>query len=126
MNPLWKKATSDAASAEVLMAAGYTNGAVNRAYYAMFNAAKVALAAIDPKLAAVRTHASIIRRFGKHIVEARGFDRSLGRVFSQTEVARLTADYEEESVDATTARSILDEAHRFLAAVEQFLAQIQK
>lgn len=123
MNPLWKKATSDAAAAEVLMAAGYTNAACNRAYYAMFNAAKVALAAIDPKLATAKSHASIIRRFGKHLVEARGFDRSLGRMFSQSEVTRLTADYEAESVDEATARSILDEAHRFVAAVEQFLVQ---
>jgi uncharacterized protein (UPF0332 family) len=126
MNPLWKKARSDAASAEVLMAAGYTNGAVNRAYYAMFNAAKVVLAAIDPKLARAKSHASIIRRFGKHVVEERGFDRSLGRMFSQSEVARLTADYEEESVDEATARRILDEAHRFLAAVEQLLARTPK
>ena len=121
MNPLWKKAMSDVSAAEVLLSAGYTNGAVNRAYYAMFNAAKVALAAIEPKLARAKSHASIIRRFGKHIVEERGFDRSLGRIFSQSEVARLTADYEEETVDETTARPILDEARRFLAAVEQFL-----
>jgi uncharacterized protein (UPF0332 family) len=82
MNALWEKATSDAAAAEMLVAAGYTNAAVNRAYYAMLNAAKVALAALDPKLAKAKTHASIIRRFGKHMVEERGFDRSLGRLFS--------------------------------------------
>ena len=126
MNPLWRKATDDAGAAEVLMAAGYTNAAVNRAYYSMFNAAKVALAAIDPKLATAKTHASVIRRFGKHVVQEHGFDRSLGRMLSQTEVTRLTADYAADSVDETTARSILDEARRFLAAVERFLAQTQK
>jgi uncharacterized protein len=86
MSGLWDKATSDLKAAEMLIAAGYTNAAVNRAYYAMFNAAKVVLSAIDPKLAQVKSHASVIRRFGKHVVEARGFDRSLGRVFSKTEV----------------------------------------
>ena len=123
MNALWDKATTDVEAAEVLMSAGYTNAAVNRAYYAMFNAPKVVLASIDPKLATAKSHASIIRRFGKHIVETRGFDRSLGRMFSKTEVARHTADYEADSVDGATARQIVDEARRFLAAAEQFLAR---
>ena len=91
-------------SAELLLRAGDTRGAVNRSYYAMFDAARGALAAIDP-------------------VEARGFDRSLGRIFSQTEDARLAADYEQDRIDELTAKSIVGEAERFVLAVERFLAQ---
>jgi uncharacterized protein (UPF0332 family) len=124
MNALWQKAKSDDEAAEILLTAGYPKAAVNRACYAMFNAAKVVLAAIDPKLATAKGHASIIRRFGKHVVEERGFDRSLGRMFSKS-IARVTADCEDESVDQTTAHCILDEARRYLAAAEQFLSQIE-
>jgi uncharacterized protein (UPF0332 family) len=110
-------------SAELLLRAGDTRGAVNRSYYAMFDAARGALAAIDPDLLKAKTHASIIRRFGKHLVEARSFDRSLGRIFSQTEDARLAADYEQDRIDELTAKSIVGEAERFVLAVERFLAQ---
>ncbi|HEY7549397.1 MAG TPA: HEPN domain-containing protein [Hyphomicrobiaceae bacterium] len=125
MSGLWKKARDDIDAADVLIAAGHPNAAVSRAYYAMFNAAKIVLAGIDPKLVQVKSHASIIRRFGKHAVEARGFDRSLGRMFSKAEVARHAADYEEEGVHQGTARNIVDEARRFVAAAEQFLARIE-
>jgi len=110
-------------SASLLLGAGDTRGAVNRAYYAMFDAARAALAAIDPDLLKTKTHASIISRFGKHVVKERDFDRSLGRLFSQTEVARLAADYDHDSIDAVTAGAIVDGAQRFVAAVERFLVQ---
>jgi len=115
------KAKVTARSARLLLEAGDTNGAVNRAYYAMFDAARAALAAVDPELLKTKTHASIIRRFGKHLVEDRGFDRSLGRIFSQAEDARLAADYEQERVDEPAAHLIVGEMERFLSAVEQFL-----
>lgn len=110
-------------SAKLLLRAGDTRGAVNRAYYAMFDAARGALAAIDPELLKAKTHASIIRRFGKHLVESRGFDRSLGRIFSQTEDVRLAADYEQDDIDEATATSIVGEAERFVTVVEKFLTQ---
>jgi len=81
------------------------------------------LAAIDPELLKTKTHASIIRRFGKHLVKDRDFDRSLGRIFSQTEDARLAADYEHDHIDAVTAGAIVGGAQRFVAAVEEFLAR---
>jgi uncharacterized protein (UPF0332 family) len=110
-------------SAKLLLRAGDARGAVNRAHYAMFDAARGALAAIDPDLLKAKTHASIIRRFGKHLVEERGFDRSLGRIFSHTEDVRLAADCEQDDIDETTAASIVEEAGRFVMAVETFLAQ---
>ena len=76
MSDFLTKAKIAGQSARLLLAAGDTNGAVNRAYYAMFDAARSALTTIDPELINTKTHASIIRRFGKHLVEQRGFDRS--------------------------------------------------
>jgi uncharacterized protein (UPF0332 family) len=124
MTSFLSNARTSLQSAKLLLRAGDTRGAVNRGYYAMFDAARGALAAIDPDLLKAKTHASIIRRFGKHLVEARGFDRSLGRIFSQTEDARLAADYEvSHHIDEITAKSIVDGAERFVLAVEIYLAQ---
>jgi hypothetical protein len=57
------------------------------------------------------------------LVEARGFERSLGRLFSQTEDARIAADYQDENMDEDVAAKVLAGAERFLAAVEHFLGQ---
>ena len=61
----------------------------------MFYAARAALATVDAKLLKTKSHATIIRRFGKHVVEERGFDRSLGRLFAQAEIVRVGADYDD-------------------------------
>ncbi len=89
----------------------------------MLDAAQAGLEAIDPELLKAKTHASIIRRFGKHFVKDRGFDRSLGRIFSQTEDARLAVDYDHEHMDVVTARAIVDGAEGFVRAMEEFLAR---
>jgi uncharacterized protein (UPF0332 family) len=126
MSEFLAKAKTTARTAHLALKAGDTNSAVNRAYFTMFDAARAALAAIDPELLKAKTHASVIRRFGKYLVEERGFDRSLGRIFSQAEDARLAADYETEQVDEAAARVIVDEMDRFVAAVEQFLERAKQ
>jgi uncharacterized protein (UPF0332 family) len=108
-------------SARLLLDAGDASSAVNRAYYAMFYAARAALDAVDAKLLKTKSHATIIRRFGKHIVEERGFERSLGRLFAQTEDARIGADYGDDPVSEAAARKALEGAERFVSAVELFI-----
>jgi len=110
-----------ARSARLLLDSGDLISAVNRAYYAMFDAARAALSAIDPKLLNTKTHATLIRRFGKHLVEERGFDRTLGRLFSQTEGVRIGVDYEDDPIDENTVGKIIEGAELFVAAVEEFL-----
>ena len=123
MSQLLTRAKTTAGSARMLLEAGDNNSAVNRAYYAMFDAPRAALSQIDPRLLETKQHATLIRRFGKHVVQDRGFDRSLGRAFSQTEDARLAADYEVELVNRATARKVVELAEKFVGAVEQFLMQ---
>jgi uncharacterized protein (UPF0332 family) len=123
MSHFLTKAKTTVRSARLLLEAGDTNGAVNRAYYAMFDAARAALGTVDEKLLKTKRHATVIRRFGKHLVEERGFDRSLGRLFSQTQDVRVAADYEDEGVDLAAARKALQGAEAFVAAVELFIQQ---
>jgi uncharacterized protein (UPF0332 family) len=123
MSPLLTKARMMVRSARLLLDAGDASSAVNRAYYAMFYAARAALDGIDPRLLKTRSHATIIRRFGKHLVEERGFDRSLGRLFAQTEDIRIGADYGDDSVSEAAARKALEGAERFVSAIELFIAR---
>lgn len=122
MSNLWTKAQVAARSASALLERGDTDGAVNRAYYATFGAARAALASIRRSLAQSKKHSTIVRRFGKYVVGERGFDRSLDRAFfSRQSHARWVADYDEGRVDQAAARVVIGEMESFLAAVESFL-----
>ncbi len=123
MNGYWGKATTFARTARLLLEAGDTDGAVNRGYYAMLIAAKAALEAVDPALAVAKTHATIIRRFGKHIVVERGLDRSLGRLLNQAEHLRLLSDYGSEPIGLIEARELVSEMERFLTTVGPLLGK---
>ena len=124
MNELWSKARVAKSSARLLLNAGDTDGAVSRAYYAMFDAARVALAAVDAKLAIAKTHQTIIRRFGRHMVIDHGFDPSLGRALNVAEELRLSADYEATPVAFAQAARVVADMERFVDAIEQFLKSL--
>ena len=81
MSALWTKSRGAARSARLLLEAGDPDGAVNRAYYAMFGAARAALSTVRSALAHSKKHSTIVRRFDRHLVAERGFDRALGRGF---------------------------------------------
>jgi uncharacterized protein (UPF0332 family) len=121
MNDFWAKAVIAAKSARMLLEAGDTDGAVSRAYYAMFDAARAALESIDERLAVAKTHATIVRRFGKQVVLEKGLDSSLGRAFRIAETIRIAADYERKPVDLIEARQLIEEMERFLSALDQLI-----
>lgn len=124
---LWAKARAASQSAQWLLERGDTDGAVNRAYYAVFGVARAALATVRSSLATSKRHGTIYRRFEKHLVQERGFDSSLGRAFlARQRSARQAADYEKDRVDEPTARAIVGEMRAFLAAVEPFLEKVKR
>jgi uncharacterized protein len=124
---LWAKSQVAARSARLLIERGDSDGAVNRAYYAVFGAARAALAAVRSSLAVSKRHGTIYRRFDKHLVQERGFDPSLGRRFlSKQRRVRQAADYEEDRVDGTVALAVLGDMDRFLAAVAPLLKTVKQ
>ena len=124
---LWAKAQAASQSAQVLLDRGDTDGAVNRAYYAVFGAARAALASVRVSLAMSKGHGTIYRRFEKHLVQERAFDPSLGRGFlARQRRVRQAADYETGQVDEQTARNAVGEIQSFLALdLSRFLKKVK-
>lgn len=114
-----EKAIRALASARLLLANGDIEGACNRAYYAMFDAAHAALmrARVNIKPAEIRTHSGLIGAFGKHLVKPGLASAELGRALNQVERIRLLADYTGEAIDAEKAVWAVDQAESFLRSL---------
>lgn len=114
-----EKAIRALASARLLLANGDIEGACNRAYYAMFDAAHAALIRSRANInsAEIRTHSGLIGAFGKHLVKPGLASAELGRALNQVERIRLLADYTGETIDAEKAVWAVDQAESFLRSL---------
>ena len=121
MKVLMDRARAAAEDARILIEAGRSNGAVSRAYYAMFYAARAALRSIDPELDHAKTHATVLRRFSRHAVLEKGVDADLGRLLRQAYEVRQDADYDGPGISIEQARRIVANADRFIAAMTVFI-----
>lgn len=116
---LMAKAETACSSARVLLELGDVDGASNRAYYAMFDAARAALLAsgegvvdsADPG----RTHSSLIGGFGLHLVKSGRVSREMGRLLNRAHEIRQVADYKAESVELEDAKELVEQAEVFVA-----------
>ena len=113
------KAETACASARMLLQSGDTDGATNRAYYAMFDAARAALLASNAQvdLETIRTHNGLIGAFGNLLVKNGPVSKDLGRLLGKTYSIRLMADYTGISVEPDIARDIVDQAETFITAL---------
>ena len=118
---LLAKAIRAAGSAKMLLDAGDVDGACNRAYYAMFDAARAALLAagalIDPEIA--RTHGGLISAFSVHLVKTGRVPVELGKTLNKAEELRLVADYRGDSVQVQDAAWIASQAEIFVTAMRK-------
>jgi uncharacterized protein (UPF0332 family) len=116
---LMAKADRACASARVLVDLGDVDGACNRAYYAMFDAARAALLAagapVTPDIG--RTHSGLIAAFGNHLVKHGPISRDMGRLLNRALEIRQVADYKGDSVEPAEAQEMVSQAAAFLAAV---------
>ena len=106
-------------------AAGDTDGATNRAYYAMFDAAIAALswAGTDAGQTPSKTHGGLTASFGQNLVRTDKLPSEFGRALSRVQELRLTADYLAEPVPLDKAKWAIEEADGFVAAVSALLLQ---
>jgi uncharacterized protein (UPF0332 family) len=121
---LLERATTSLASARLLLDAGDANSAVSRAYYAVFDAARAALAAHglrDPF--SIKTHHGLWAEFSQSVIRAGLIPRDAAKVVTGIEKLRLAADYLAEPLPQEVARQSLDDAERFLAACRKAIAE---
>lgn len=107
-------------SARLDLSDGDTDGAVNRSYYAMVNAAQAApLSSGVPEDKLPRTHSGLISAFGERAVKSGKVDPEFGRAIRKTESLRLRADYTGVELDLASAQKAVEGAERFVHSVER-------
>lgn len=113
------KADRILSAAHALLHNGDTEGACNRAYYAMFNAARAALLAadIDAPDGGYKTHNGLIGAFGKHMVSGGQVNAELGRSINKVQRLRQIADYIGDPPSLEDARWAVDQAAAFVVAM---------
>lgn len=117
------KAVRAVASARLLLDAGDVDGACNRAYYAMFDAAKAALIELvsgsDPALA--KTHSGLISAFSLHLVKTEILPVEMGRALNRAHEIRQIADYTGDEVSDEQVRYVIDQADHFVQTIHSHI-----
>ncbi|WP_350030201.1 HEPN domain-containing protein [Caballeronia sp. GAWG1-1] len=120
VHDLLTKALRASTSAALLLDDGDINGACNRAYYAMFDAARAALLAsgapVDPNV--VRTRNGVIAAFGLHLVKTGQVQPDWGRTLNRAQEIRQVADYTGNSVDTELATWVVEQSGLFIQAIQ--------
>lgn len=118
---LMAKAMQAAASARVLLDSGDADGACNRAYYAMFDAARAALLASGAPVEAeiARTHGGLISAFSLYLVKTGRVPMELGRALNRTEELRLIADYKGDPIENEDAAWAVRQAAEFVQTMRE-------
>ena len=117
---LMAKARQAVASAKALLDFGDPDGAANRAYYAMFDAARAALIANGVEIRTSK-HGTVINEFSRRFVKSGPLPRDVGRALNDAQVLRTRADYEGPSVTPDAARTTVAQAAEFVEAIERLL-----
>ncbi|MHB8951277.1 MAG: HEPN domain-containing protein [Rhodoferax sp.] len=116
---LMAKAERACSSARALLDLGDVDGACNRAYYAMFDAARAALLAsgapVRPDIG--KTHSGLITAFSEHLIKNGPVSKEMGRLLKRAEEIRLVADYKDDSVELTDAQEMVEQAEVFVSAL---------
>lgn len=118
------KASRALTSARLLLGNGDVEGACNRAYYAMFDAAHAALiaAGVPHREATTRKHSGLIGAFGLHLVKTHRIAVELGSAFNKVERLRRLADYTGDPIPVEDAMWAVEQAASFMEAVTRALA----
>ena len=115
------KAGTACSSARALFELGDLDGAANRAYYAMFDAARAALLVSgesdEPDLG--RTHSGLIGTFGRCLVKNGPVPKEVGRLLNRAHEIRLLADYNGDSVDIAAAKELVEQAEIFVSVLRR-------
>jgi uncharacterized protein (UPF0332 family) len=115
-----EKAERALLDARILLDNGRGEGACNRAYYAMFDAAHAALFSqqVEPITAPIKTHVGLIAKFGEHLVRPGHLAAHFGEALNRVQRFRQIADYSGEPIELVSAAWSVEQAEAFVAAVK--------
>lgn len=105
-------------AARTLDQSGFAAQAIVHTYYACFFPAEAALLSLGETRS---KHAGVISAFGQLVVKAGGFDVAVAPTLRKLFELRNKAVYDSAVVDKEVASAAIDEAERFLVAVEAWL-----
>ena len=116
-----RKADSALSGARLLLDAGNADGACNRAYYAMFDAAHAALFALGAEdiSAPIKTHNGLVAKFGQHLVVGKHLAAEHGEALNSVQQLRQIADYSGDPIGSDDAAWAVKQAEAFVAAVKR-------
>jgi len=114
------KARRALGSAAVLLAEEDFEGSINRAYYAMFHAARCALATNGIETRS-RKHGTLVGQFSRHLVAEGKLPKDLGRALNDVQKLRRVGDYDEPGIPRGDAEEALARAREFVSAIERLL-----
>ncbi|WP_027718099.1 HEPN domain-containing protein [Desulfovirgula thermocuniculi] len=107
------------AAAQVLLENGLFRDAISRAYYAVFQAARAALAT---KSLDARKHSGVVSLFIQHFVKPGILPKEYGKILKSTKDLRHASDYDDfYLVTKEEAREAVEKAGRFLDGIAEFL-----
>jgi uncharacterized protein (UPF0332 family) len=123
MKPEQTRAHQALRSAAALLSMGDLDGAINRAYYAMFHAARAALEAEGIEVAS-RKHGVLVGLFSQHLVKTSRLPRALGRTFNDAQKLRQVADYGSggPAPQRADAEQVVKAAEEFVRLVDDLMA----
>jgi uncharacterized protein (UPF0332 family) len=117
------KAQRALTSAQTLLNDQDTDGACNRAYYAMFDAARAALLAtaapVPPEIA--KTHSGLISAFSLHLIKTGKLPTELGKALNKVEGLRLVSDYKGDSVSLEDTQWAVEQANTFVQEIDKLI-----
>jgi hypothetical protein len=106
--------------ARMLRGGGFPYGAVSRAYYAVFHAARALLFSLGLE---VRSHRAVLNQVSERFVKPGRLQPEFARLLSHMQRDREDADYEPDAVfTAALADEAIADAEQFLAAARSLLA----
>ena len=114
-------------AARLLLANHDTEGACNRAYYAMFDAAHAALWATGVQQLGdvVKTHGGLASVFGQEFVKTGMVGVEQGRALSHVQKTRLLADYTADPPADHDAKEAIALAEAFVEAMRSLIARLR-
>jgi uncharacterized protein (UPF0332 family) len=117
------RAVESLQAAELCLHAGLVNSAASRAYYAMFQAAQVALEA-EGLVRSAWSHKGVHASFNQELIQRRKlYPRTFRDYLTAALTVRQAADYGEAGISAKVAQRHVHRATAFVQKVEEVISR---